>query len=284
MNRLFGATGRNTRRAQRACSPPVAARGKVRWKRNGRHGVLPTRSESQLPKHVSPPRRRHPAGRQTPTSRRRPRNRGQEPAVSVMPCNPRNVSASAAWACSRLACCLSTDRRARARTRSPRAAIVSAVRCTASLSSAPTAFFGARAGLVRANHRGAAERLNGGQLADDRFSSRETRDADGEHDGHRSGQTLGNRPDCERHRGHEHLDPFFAARDAKCKGRRRQSQNDPEDELAELRDLLCQRRGQLHRASDELSDAPRLRLVADGAHDTFGLAPGDEHRVMSVPA
>ncbi len=53
---------------------------------------------------------------------------------SIMPCRPRNVSPSATCSCSSLSWSAAIRRRAKAITRSPRAAIASAARCTASLS------------------------------------------------------------------------------------------------------------------------------------------------------
>ena len=135
---------------------------------------------------------------------------------------------------------------------------------------------GERAGLVRANHRRAAERLDRGQLADDGLPLRHPGHPDGEHDGDGGGQALGNRADRQRHRGQEHGRRLFAARDAHGKRRGGQRENDPERQLAELRDFLRQRRGQLDRAGNELADAARLRLIANAPHDGFGLPAADE--------
>ena len=135
---------------------------------------------------------------------------------------------------------------------------------------------GERAGFVRANHRGAAERFDGGQLADDGLPLRHPRHADGEHDGDGGGQSFRNRADRQRHRRHEHLDRLFATRNAERERGRCQADDDPEHQLAELRDLLRQRRGQFDRAGNEMGDASRLGLIADGPHDALGLAAGDE--------
>ena len=80
-----------------------------------------------------------------------------------------------------------------------------------------------RAGLVRADDGGAAERFDGGKFADDRAAFRHARDADGERDGDRRGQSLRDRADREGDRGHEHLDRAFAARDADRKRERRRA-------------------------------------------------------------
>ena len=54
-----------------------------------------------------------------------------------------------------------------------------------------------------------------------------------------------------------------------------QTENDPEQQAAELGDLPRQRRGEIHGFGDERGDAARLRRVADAPHDAFALAGGD---------
>ena len=63
-----------------------------------------------------------------------------------------------------------------------------------------------RAGLVRADHRGAAQRLDGGEFADQRMVLDHPLHPQGEADGHDRRQAFGNGGDGEAHRGHEQID------------------------------------------------------------------------------
>ena len=137
------------------------------------------------------------------------------------------------------------------------------------------------AGLVRADYGRAAERFDRRQLADDRLPLRHPRHPDGEHDGNGSGQTLGDRADRDRHRGHEHAGRCFTARHADGEGDRRKRENGSEGQVAELGDFSGERGGQLDRAGNEPPDAPGFRLVADGPDDAFGHAARDERAGIS---
>ena len=136
--------------------------------------------------------------------------------------------------------------------------------------------FRERAGLVGADDRRAAERFDGGEFADDGFSLRHARHADGQDDRHGGGQPLGNRADRERDGGHEHLDGLFAPRDTDDKGGRRQPEDDPQHQPAELRDFFGERRGEFRGRGDEPRDVPRFGAVARGPDDGLALTGGDE--------
>ena len=64
-----------------------------------------------------------------------------------------------------------------------------------------------RAGLVRADDRGAAQRFHGGQSANDRVAVCHPGHADGEGDRHCCRQPLRDRPDRESDGRHEHVEP-----------------------------------------------------------------------------
>ena len=136
--------------------------------------------------------------------------------------------------------------------------------------------FGECAGFVRADHGGAAERLNGGQLADDCFPLRHPGYADGKDNGNRGGQALGNRADRERHRSHKHFGRLFAASDAHRERDRRQRKDDPQRQLAELCDFLGQRRGDFDRGGYEMGNSAGFGLIADAPHHRFCLTAGDK--------
>ena len=136
--------------------------------------------------------------------------------------------------------------------------------------------FGQGAGLIRANDGGAAERFDRRQFADDGAACRHARNARGQHDGDRRGQSLGNRSHGQSHRGHEHFHSRFTARHAHDEGEGGKPENDPKQQLAEVRDLAGERCGNFNRLRDQPRDAAGFGVIAGGPNQAFGLARRDE--------
>jgi len=135
---------------------------------------------------------------------------------------------------------------------------------------------GERARLVRADHRGAAQGLHRGQLADDGAPARHAGHADGQRDGHGRGKPLGDGAHGQGHGRHEHVEGALSPQDAHQEGDGRQGQDHVEQHPAEIGDLAQEGGLQLLGLRDELGDAAHLRVVPDGNHDPGRLPEGDQ--------
>ena len=116
-----------------------------------------------------------------------------------------------------------------------------------------------RAGLVRADHRGAAERFDGGQLADDGAAPGHARHADGQRDGDGSGQALRDRAHRQRDGGGENV--VAGVRRGPTRGPRPPGQAEDQDQqfLSKGADLARQRCFQACAAAEShFRDAPDL--------------------------
>jgi len=144
---------------------------------------------------------------------------------------------------------------------------------------------GEGAGLVGTDDRHAAQGFHGGKPADDGVSPGHARHADRQHDRHGGGQALRNRPDGQSHRDLERVQPVLAAQDVDGEGGRRQGENHHQEVMAELLDLLCERRVEDLGRGDHLRDLPDLGAIAGGDHDAGPGSEGDEGRAVGhVPA
>jgi len=143
--------------------------------------------------------------------------------------------------------------------------------------------FRKRAGLVRTNHGRAAKRFHRGKFADNGPAFGHPAHADRQRNRHGGRQPLGNRAHGQRHRRHEHVDRAFAAPQAHAEGERRQRQNRHQQHLAEGRNFLGERRGEIGGLRDHFRNTARFRGVARGDDDRFRLAVGDQRaRVRHV--
>ena len=114
-------------------------------------------------------------------------------------------------------------RRARSRRRRPEAPAAVTTRCRHHLVA------GERAGLVGADHRDRAERLDRRQPADDRVAARHRLHADRQRDRQHRGQTLRDRGDRKADDGHEQLGERQMARRSSHRPRRTRSDDQDED-------------------------------------------------------
>ncbi len=129
------------------------------------------------------------------------------------------------------------------------------------------------AGLVRADHRRAAQRLDGRQVADDRVAPGHAVHADGQRDRQHDDQPLGDHGHRQRDRGEEHVDQRLAVHEAADReGHGRERQDGPHQPVAEARDAPRQRRGQHVGLGQQLRDAPDLGRAAGGDDDAGGRA------------
>ena len=126
--------------------------------------------------------------------------------------------------------------------------------------------FGQRAGLVRADHRRAAQRLDRRQAPHNRSPTSHPCNPDCKRHGDRRGQALGNGADRQRYRRHEHLQPVLAAQNSDPKGQRRQCQNDHQHHVREFRHGAGERRGEHIGLTDHARNASGLCALA-GLHD-----------------
>ena len=126
--------------------------------------------------------------------------------------------------------------------------------------------------LVRANDLRAAQGLDGGELADDGVVLAHLGDANGEHDGHHGGQTLGDGGDGERHGDHERVEnerhvveeahAVLEPGDHKDQGADHDA-NDGEN-LGELVELLLKRRLLVLGTREGVGDLAHLGVHARG--------------------
>jgi hypothetical protein len=131
---------------------------------------------------------------------------------------------------------------------------------------------GQGAGLVRADHRGAAQGLDRRQVADDGATLRHAADADGQGDAHRRGQALRDSPYRQRHRCHQHVGHGFAPCHAYRKCQRGEAEDHPEQQSGELAHLARQRRGDFRCRRDQAGDAPGFGVVRGSDHQPVALA------------
>ena len=130
-----------------------------------------------------------------------------------------------------------------------------------------------RAGLVGADHRDRAQRLDGGQAADDGVAPGHALHAQRQRHGHDGGQPLGDGRRRQGHDHHEHLGWRVAAHPgAQHKGERGYAQNDQRQHPAKAVHLAQERRGQALDAREHLVDLAQLGGAGRGHHDARGLA------------
>ncbi len=135
-----------------------------------------------------------------------------------------------------------------------------------------------RAGLVRADHRGAAEGLDGRELLHDRAIARHATHAQRQRDGNDRRQSLGDRRDRERDGGEQDLDQGLCARKAQQEDRADERARDPRKTLAERIELALQWRGPRFRLVEQSGHAPHFRGHARGRDQRFDPSARD-HRV-----
>ncbi len=136
---------------------------------------------------------------------------------------------------------------------------------------------GQRAGLVRADDRGAAERLDRGQLADEDVAPDHALDAQGQGDGHDRRQALGDGGHGQADRGQKHVEELAAPQDLQPEDDGDEGEAQVDEDLAELLELALQRRRLLPDALDQAGDAAELGLHAGLDDQGPGLA-GDDRR------
>jgi len=136
---------------------------------------------------------------------------------------------------------------------------------------------GQRAGLVGADHRRAAQRLDRRQVADDGAASRHAGDADGQRDGDGGRQAFRNGADGERDGGHEHVEGRLAAGQPDGEGQPGQPADRPEQPVGEARHLAGERCRQIGGGSDQAGDAAGFGSVA-GGDDQAATLPGNHRR------
>jgi hypothetical protein len=136
---------------------------------------------------------------------------------------------------------------------------------------------GQRAGLVGADRRDRAQRLDGRQAADDGVAPCHALDPDGEGDGHHRGEALGDGGDRDGDGGEEHLAPVAGPDDdADGEGQGGKAEDREAQRLRERVEALHQRRLELLDVGEHAADPADLGGVA-GAHDDAGaVAGGDE--------
>ena len=134
------------------------------------------------------------------------------------------------------------------------------------------AVLGEGAGLVGADHRGAAQGFHGGQLADDRVALGHAAYADGQGDGHDGRQFLRDRTHRQRHGGIKHLRATAASGQAHHGRDNRQGQHQPQDCEAEAAEL----------AGEGGAEASPL-LQRGGQVAQFGGITGGHHHTAPLP-
>ncbi len=102
--------------------------------------------------------------------------------------------------------------------------------------------FGEGTGFVRADHRGAAQRLDRRQFADDGVALSHARYPDGQGDGHHDRQSLRDGRHGGRHGGHEHVFGALAHQNPDHEKQRRRNQNNAPDAMGKAVDFILQRR------------------------------------------
>ena len=131
---------------------------------------------------------------------------------------------------------------------------------------------GQRAGLVGADHRDGAQRLDRGQPADQRVARRHALHADRQRDGHDRGQPLRDRRDRQADHRHERRVGRIAARQRRQReGQRGQPQNRRRQAAREAVHLAQQRR---------LERLDRAQHGADAAQ--FGVGSGGDHHARAA--
>ena len=132
--------------------------------------------------------------------------------------------------------------------------------------------FGQRAGLVGADHRGAAQGFHGRQVADDGAALGHAADADGQGNAHGSRQALRDGADGQRHGRDQHGRHRFATPDPDDEGQRSQAKNHPEQQSGKFAHLLRQRRGDFGCAGDQAGNAAGFGGVRRGDDQAVALA------------
>ena len=136
---------------------------------------------------------------------------------------------------------------------------------------------GQRAGLVGADRRYRAERLDGGKASDDGVALGHPAHADRKRDRHHRRQALGNGGDRDANRGHERMFDLVAANQrGESADARRNSENDDRQPPGEGVHLAQERRSQGFDATDHGADAPKLGRSAGRDDQARALAARDQ--------
>ncbi len=138
---------------------------------------------------------------------------------------------------------------------------------------------GQGAGLIRADHLGAAERFDRGQLPDDGVALGEVGHADGKHDGHHGGEALRNGGDRQAYGEHEGVQnrraaEVAAAQQVEHKDERADGEHADAQHVAELVQLLLERRRLFPRFGEGAGNLAHFRLHAGRRHHALA-APVD---------
>ncbi len=137
---------------------------------------------------------------------------------------------------------------------------------------------GERAGLVRHDHRAAAEGVDGGQLLDDRVALGHPADADRQGHGDDHGETGGDRRHRERDCEFDHLGEVAADRQPEAHRHGGDRQDRDRDVAGELVDARFEWGLGGHGVLDLLGDLADLRRRAGGHDDAGAAAGGDRGR------
>ena len=136
---------------------------------------------------------------------------------------------------------------------------------------------GKRAGLVGADHRDRADRLNRRQAPYDGMAARHGLHADGQRNGHHGGQAFGNGRDRDGDDGHEHFGKGHVtdeiAPEQQKPSRRKDKERQPAGEMVHLRH---KRRGQFLDPSQKPPDAANLGACTGGHHQPARRALGHQ--------
>ena len=139
------------------------------------------------------------------------------------------------------------------------------------------AILGHRSGLVRADHRRGAERLHGGQPADEGTAPGQAPETGGERHGRDGRQPLGDGGHREADGGLEHQPDRLPVQDAREPHRAAHREREPDEAPAQRLDLALERGRPRAGEGHELTDAAELGREARGRHHREP-APGERGR------
>ena len=129
--------------------------------------------------------------------------------------------------------------------------------------------------LIGADDRGIPQRLHRGQPADDGVALHHTLDADGQHNGHRGGQSLGDRGYRQGHRRHEQLHGRQSVEEAHRKDDGAGCDGDDTQIFSHLRQLQLEGCQAFGLALQQVCDLTHLRLHTGGGDHSGRRAVGD---------
>ena len=140
---------------------------------------------------------------------------------------------------------------------------------------------GQRTRLVRADHGRTSERLNRGQVADNRILLSQTLHADRQHDSRNRGQTFGDRRRSQTHRRHKHRHQVVAIQHTHHKYQHADSQRCHRQILTQLIQTLLHRGFGFGHRLDHRGDLAHLRVLAHGCNYTATTTIGNRTRRKS---